>query len=485
VTDSGGEPSHHRGRWPWLVVGVLGVVVVGSIAFASVHRADATRSSATGPTHVTKPVKLGPFKLTALSPLPRATGVDYAAPIVLSFSRPLSSRTPDPTLIPAIDGTWSVHDNVLRFRPSGFFFPSSREQIVIPAGTRARDGARLASPIRSAFRIEPGSILRLQQLLAELGYLPVGFAPAGPGTTASRASIALGTEPVDPNAISPAPRPGQFTWRFAHIPSQLAETWKPGLWNVATQGAVMAFESDHGLTPDGEPGNAVWTRLLGAVATRSPTTRPYDYLVVTETIPETLYVWRDGGVILQTPVNTGVYGASTPLGTWPVYLRFTSTTMKGTNPDGSKYADPGVPWVSYFHGSDAVHGFWRSEFGYPQSDGCVEVPIDNAGEIYPDDPYGTLVTVTTGRLGTELGVSGPTLPATHVVTPPPTTSTTTTSTTTTTTTTTTPARHRTTTTTAPTAPTTTTTAPTTTTTEPTTTSVPATTTTSASTTTTT
>ncbi len=63
-------------------------------------------------------------------------------------------------------------------------------------------------------------------------------------------------------------------------------------------------------------------------------------------------MWRS-----PRPPNTGVPGATTQQGTFPIYARFTSTTMSGTNPDGSKYSDPGVPWVNYFNGGDAVHGF--------------------------------------------------------------------------------------------------------------------------------
>ena len=38
----------------------------------------------------------------------------------------------------------------------------------------------------------------------------------------------------------------------------------------------------------------------------------------------------------------------------PIFSRFASTTMTGTNPDGSShYSDPGVPWVNYFNGGDA------------------------------------------------------------------------------------------------------------------------------------
>ena len=48
--------------------------------------------------------------------------------------------------------------------------------------------------------------------------------------------------------------------------------------------------------------------------------------------------------------------------------------MEGTNPDGSHYNDVGVPWVNYFSGGDAIHGFVRPGYGWPQSLGCVEVP---------------------------------------------------------------------------------------------------------------
>jgi lipoprotein-anchoring transpeptidase ErfK/SrfK len=49
--------------------------------------------------------------------------------------------------------------------------------------------------------------------------------------------------------------------------------------------------------------------------------------------------------------------------------------------------------VSYFNGGDALHGFPRPGYGYPQSDGCVEMPISNAASVFPLTPIGTLVTV--------------------------------------------------------------------------------------------
>ena len=57
--------------------------------------------------------------------------------------------------------------------------------------------------------------------------------------------------------------------------------------------------------------------------------------------------------------------------------------MSGTNPDGSHYSDPGIPWVSYFNGGDALHGFIRASYGFPQSLGCVEMPYSEAGAGLP------------------------------------------------------------------------------------------------------
>jgi lipoprotein-anchoring transpeptidase ErfK/SrfK len=104
-------------------------------------------------------------------------------------------------------------------------------------------------------------------------------------------------------------------------------------------------------------------------------------------------VWRDGTPVYTTLANTGIPAAPTAQGTWPVYARYTSTTMTGLNPDGSRYSDPGVPWVSYFHGGDALHGFNRSGYGEPQSLGCVEMEPSHAEVVFPYTPIGTLVTV--------------------------------------------------------------------------------------------
>jgi len=155
----------------------------------------------------------------------------------------------------------------------------------------------------------------------------------------------------------------------------------------------MAFESAHGLEWDGAAGPKVWSAILRAVAQRQVNTAPYDYVVVSENLPETATVWGNGAIVFTTLVNTGIAVAPTVFGTFPVYARYVTTTMSGKNPDGTPYADPGIPWVSYFNGGDALHGYIRPGYGYPQSLGCVEMTYANAATMFPLTPIGTLVTV--------------------------------------------------------------------------------------------
>ncbi|MBV8219953.1 MAG: L,D-transpeptidase, partial [Solirubrobacterales bacterium] len=109
--------------------------------------------------------------------------------------------------------------------------------------------------------------------------------------------------------------------------------------------------------------------------------------------PESLDLWHSGRTVMTAPVNTGIPAAPTATGTYPVFEHVPVTTMSGTNPDGSHYSDPGIQWVSYFNGGDALHGFLRGSYGSAQSLGCVEMPYSEAHDVYQYTPIGTLVDV--------------------------------------------------------------------------------------------
>jgi peptidoglycan hydrolase-like protein with peptidoglycan-binding domain len=361
----------------------LAIVLVALTALGVGVAAVAHGSSSATPAPRSGGARTPATPLTAVSMTPATGSTDVPSDATLSvvFSTPLAAHTPTPTLTPPIPGAWElVTPTTLAFVATSPLVPSTTETISLPAGPTgitSANGKHLAVASSSQFSVASGSTLRLQQLLAQLGYLPLSFTPAGPLAAPQEAANA---------------QEGTFNWRSPE-PASLQGLWAPGSANTITRGAVMAFESHHDFKTDGSAGPAVWTQLLADVAAGALNTAPYNYVVVSRASPETTTVYSNGAEVYSTLANTGVAGAPTDPGTFPVFARYTVTTMSGTNPDGSHYVDPGIPWVSYFNGGDALHGFVRPGYGYPQSDGCVEMPIANAAVVFPLTPIGTLVTV--------------------------------------------------------------------------------------------
>jgi hypothetical protein len=210
--------------------------------------------------------------------------------------------------------------------------------------------------------------------------------PASTTTT----TLPVATSPVsDPTKL----QSGTYVWRFRGLPPAIKQQWRVGSNNVVLQGALMSFQLAHNLTTTGSMNSSTWHTLVSAARRNQVDPMTYNYVYVRQTLPELLKLYVNGRVTYETYVNTGVSDAPTQTGTYPVYERFLTTTMSGVEPDGKAYSDPGIPWVSYFHGGDALHGFIRSSYGYPQSLGCVEMPFTHAAILFPHTPIGTLVTI--------------------------------------------------------------------------------------------
>jgi len=334
-----------------------------------------------------------PISVLSVSPAPGAKNVDGAGQIRIQFSAPLAANTPMPTLSPRITGVWQVEGDTAVFTPAVGFLENTKVTLKIPggsngmisvAGAGAGSGGLLAANVTDAFTTGSFTTLRLQQLLAQLGYLPLTW-------TQTSKSVVNPANAKDELSAAYQPPAGQFTWESGY-PSNLTDQWTAGSANILDVGAVRAFESVTGLTMDGIAGRTVWSDLFSAVAKGKDNPNGYTYAVADQNLPETLTVWHDGQVVLTSPANTGIPASPTVDGTFPVYLRFYFTYMQGTNPDGTPYDDP-VWYVSYFNGGDAVHYFPRGGYGYNQSLGCVELPWDEAAKAYPYLTYGSLVTV--------------------------------------------------------------------------------------------
>ena len=160
-----------------------------------------------------------------------------------------------------------------------------------------------------------------------------------------------------------------------------------------TKGALMAFEDDHALTTDGLAGAAVWRALINATIAGKHSTFGYSYVFVSVG-SQSLNLWHNGHTVLTTAVNTGIASAPTATGTYPVYEHIPSGTMSGTNPDGSHYSDPGIQFISYFNGGDALHAFNRAQYGFPRASGASRWP--------PPRPARSIPTRRSGRSSTSL-----------------------------------------------------------------------------------
>ncbi|MCF8567136.1 L,D-transpeptidase family protein [Alicyclobacillus tolerans] len=221
-------------------------------------------------------------------------------------------------------------------------------------------------------------VLALNERLAELGYLPVQL------TNGEHPQISLDNLNNPPQA--------SFAWRYSNTPAELKTQWQADAYTQLTRAAVIAFEHVNGLPVDGLTGPQVWQAILPSNARPNP--HRYTYVLVDKSPgPETIHVWKAGTWIYQSICNTGISQMPTTDGTYAVYLRFVSQTMTGQNPNGTYYSDKGVPYVNYFDGSQAIHGFVRASYGFPQSLGCVELPIPNSQTVWSLLHYGTPVTI--------------------------------------------------------------------------------------------
>ena len=337
----------------------------------------------------------GPLQLVSVTPSSDETGVNGAADIKIQFSAPLAAGSPRPTISPSVRGSWQgAGTSSLEFVPAAAFRQYSRVTVKIPGGllgVRSASGSLLLHTKVIHFRTGGYRPARLDQLLAQLGYLPLTWTPA-PGASVPAATDALGQL-----SAAYSPPQGSYRWEPGY-PSQLRAFWQGGASSgLIIKGAVMAFEFDHGIVMDGVAGPQVWRALLKAVATGQRNANGYTYAIAREANPETLTIWHNGRKVLHVLANTGIPVAPTTIGTAAVYVRYRNQIMKGTNPDGSKYADP-VQFVAYFRGGEAVHYFPRGSYGYPQSLGCVELDLNDAARAWPYLTYGSLVTVARGAL---------------------------------------------------------------------------------------
>ena len=322
-------------------------------------------------------------RATKLVHLPLTGVADGAAGVAIRLNGTPAATTPRPEIFPHVAGAWHDIGPYEAFRPVSTLEPCTTYRMLVPARTRAAGHRALGATKTFSFSVACPGTVAVQEALARLGYLPYtlhGFVGASFDGPESRGQAAQ-------RAFEP-PYDGKLLPNVAGAPPLSVGNVDP-----TTTGALEVYEEDHDLPLSTTPTRQLWVELLADETLGHRDAKPYTWVTVTETLPETLEVHENAKIALTSPANTGVPGATTQQGIFPIYARYVATTMIGTNVDGSHYDDPGVPWVNYFNGGDAVHGYPRPGYGYPQSNGCVELPIPTAEVVYGMLQIGDLVIV--------------------------------------------------------------------------------------------
>ncbi len=362
-------------------VAILAVVVAAVAAAVGVELA---QGHTVGGVLASASASQPPPPPTRLVGVPPRTITDGAAPLRVMLSAPPARDSPRPTLIPAVAGSWSTAGNAEVFTPAATLEPCDTYSLTVWKHTFAEEHSGLEERHVLTLHVACPSITALQEALARQGYIGAVLHPRYAG------HVPLGKESLN-QAAEHAFRP--FHGRLAPQPAD-APPVEMGHLDETTKGALEVFQADHNLEATGEPDAQTWRLLLEVEGLDHRNPRPYTWVSVTESLPETMEVHEGSHVAISSPANTGVGGAETEQGIFPIYARYVSTTMTGTDPDGVHYVAPDVPWVNYFNGGDAVHGYPSASYGFPQSNGCVELPIETAAAVYPKLQIGDIVWVT-------------------------------------------------------------------------------------------
>ncbi len=333
-----GHPRRLLSRRSLLAAVVLALVAgIAAATVSHTHRLTdlfAPREASAATTPAQHPAPLAPTKLVAL---PGTYIANATKALVVTLAAPPSPTTPMPMLTPSDAGTWKIESDSLVFRPASTLAPCSHYTLTVWARTASTGHGPLGVKRTESLGVACPPTAALQQALARLGFLGAAFRPA---YIFHEAAGALTRQEAAVHAYHP-PR-----GMLASVPAG-APRAHLGEFEAITRGALTVYQEDRGLEASGEPNSATWESLLYDLTHNRRDSHPYTWVTVSESLPETLRVHRGAHIAFTTLVNTGVPGAETQTGVFPIYARYVSTTMAGEDVDGEKYDVPDVPWVNY------------------------------------------------------------------------------------------------------------------------------------------
>lgn len=104
---------------------------------------------------------------------------------------------------------------------------------------------------------------------------------------------------------------------------------------------------------------------------------------------QTMWVYKDGQVVVETPIVTGQVGTDTVPGAYSVWDKEENSALTGYNPrTGADYVQPVDYWIPFDDTGQGIHDAnWQGEFGgnvYQVSGslGCINTPPGVMGQVF-------------------------------------------------------------------------------------------------------
>ena len=107
-------------------------------------------------------------------------------------------------------------------------------------------------------------------------------------------------------------------------------------------------------------------------------------------LSQQLLIAYEGAVPVRwVTISSGLPATPTVIGQFRIYVKYIAADMSGAD-----YYLPGVPYVMYFYRGYGLHGtYWHSNFGFPMSHGCVNLPTPEAEWLFNFASVGTVVNI--------------------------------------------------------------------------------------------
>jgi hypothetical protein len=323
-----------------------------------------------------------------------------------------------PVTLTGLTPATTYHFRVLALTQTGVTMGADQVFTTLPAGVLPQSTTINGVPVGGLKRV--AALREIQRLLSPPAQLAVGKLR----WTVTRAKLGAKIDPRPALAAARTGMPGQsFSVPITVDRSRLASYLKAAerRYGKAPRPASVKLVRSHAVVSPAKPGiglaldRARWAlaaylragrRSVLHLPTRVAVAPRADRkAVVIRLRSQSLSAYRNGKLVLRTPVTTGRLALPTPVGTFSIQSRYSPYTFISPWPKGSPFYYPPTPvtWAMYFYDNDFLHddpGEPASAFGPGSqngpyaSHGCVHVPHDAMAFLYKWLPIGATVIVS-------------------------------------------------------------------------------------------